>query len=490
MRSFGPILLCVSLGLLCAAGGIRAVPIEIDDADVTNFITTKLLADDAVDGHLIDVSTEDGVVTLSGSADNLLEKDKAAELAGSVKGVRSVINRIDVTPWRRDDLEIYEDVVEALHTDPATEAYELTVSVSDGVVTLGGEVDSWAEKVLSRRVVKSVRGVKAVEDAISVRAHPGKRPDAEIRADVLRSMETDVWIDASDVGVSVRDGRVKLTGTVGSAAEKSRAYLDAFVEGVGEVDDGALRVDWGSYDPLERDVKVPPDLSGEEIEEAIHDAFLRDPRVLAFSPEIEVDDGVVVLTGVVDNLAAKNAAEQTALNTVGVWRVNNFLRVRPDNMPEDPVIADRIRRALRRNPYTEPHEIEVSVRNGLVDLRGTVDSRFEMIEASRAASKVSGVIEVDNHLVVRYGYELVEVKDDWELKDDVEAALWWSPYVPSEDITVTVDRGVVTLEGRVDTWNQRQRAKETAEEAGARKVVNKLTVDLYGPDYYHEEQAP
>jgi hypothetical protein len=41
-----------------------------------------------------------------------------------------------------------------------------------------------------------------------------------------------------------------------------------------------------------------------------------------------------------------------------------------------------------------------------------------------------------------------------------------------------------------DTWNQRQRAKETAEEAGARKVVNKLTVDLYGPDYYHEEQAP
>ena len=68
-------------------------------------------------------------------------------------------------------------------------------------------------------------------------------------------------------------------------------------------------------------------LSDEEIKNAIIDAFSYDPRVSPFNLDISVNIGVVTLSGRVNNLNAKRAAEQDVKNTIGVWGVKNHLKV-------------------------------------------------------------------------------------------------------------------------------------------------------------------
>ncbi len=481
MTSIGAILTCLSVAI--SAPAAPAGP--IDDQDITQFVTTRLLADESVAAHLIDVYTSDGIVTLTGSTESLMEKKKAAEIAEAVRGVRAVVNDIEVDTPDRSDLLIYRDIVDALHADPATEPYQVEVAVADGAVDLRGEADSWAEKELCGEVAEAVVGVKSVSNNIHVNVKQN-RPDSEIKADILQRLKSDVWVDEDRIEIKVDKGRVTLSGSVGSSAEKSRAFLDAFVAGVVGVDDSALDVSLRYFDPAERSVETPPTISDDDIERTIREAYLYDPRVLSMNPEIEVRDGVVTLTGVVDNLAAKNAAETDARNTVGVWRVENFLRVRPKEMPPDDVIEKNVKDALRRDPYTYDDDIGVIVRNGLVELRGTVDTGYERAEARRVASRARGVIEVMNGIEVRFKGALLEQPSVTDLKNRIEMALWWNPYVSSRDIEVSVDKGVATLSGTVDTWNQRLMAERTALEAGAARVVNNIKVKLYGPEYYKE----
>jgi osmotically-inducible protein OsmY len=112
---------------------------SITDNQITSAIETEFLLNDSVNYNTIDVITSDGIVTLSGSADNILAKERAETLAQSILGVRSIVNLIRVTPAdKRTDQEISTDVQLALLDDPAADAYEIEVGVTDGVVTLKG----------------------------------------------------------------------------------------------------------------------------------------------------------------------------------------------------------------------------------------------------------------------------------------------------------------------------------------------------------------
>jgi osmotically-inducible protein OsmY len=479
MASIGVILTCAVLAISPAAAPAGG----ISDENITQFVTTKLLSDESVAAHLIDVYTSDGIVTLTGTAESLLEKEKAGEIAEAVRGVRSVVNDITVQTEDRSDLLIYRDIVDALHADPATEAFDVRAAVADGAVDLSGEVDSWAEREICGEVAEGVVGVKSVSNDIHVKERSG-RSDSEIRADILQRLKADVWVDEDRIDVGVKAGRVTLSGSVGSPAEESRAFLDAFVVGVTGVDDSSVLVDLHYYDPGERSVEIPPAVTDEDIESAIRDAYLYDPRVLSTNPDVQVNDGVVKLDGVVDNLAAKNAAGRDAANTVGVWKVENFLRVRPKQMPTDAAVKSSVKAALRRDPYTYDDDIGVTVRNGLVELEGTVDTGYERAEATRVASRVRGAIEVLNGIDVRFKNALLPRPSVMDLKNRIETALWWNPYVSGSAITVSVAKGVATLSGTVDTWNQRLVAERAALEAGAGEVMNNIKVKLYGPEYY------
>jgi osmotically-inducible protein OsmY len=84
---------------------------------------------------------------------------------------------------------------------------------------------------------------------------------------------------------------------------------------------------------------------------------------------------------------------------------------------------------------------------------------------------VNGVAEVQNDITVsRYW----TYKSDWEINRDVESQLFWSPFVDSDRITVTVNDGVVMLQGTVEDWDEYWTAVENAYEGGARLMENHL----------------
>jgi len=457
---------------------------EIKDIDITLAVERQLQKDEGVPAHLIDVRTKDGIVTLSGPVENLLARERAPEIAATIKGVRSVINFIDVLSIIRSDAQIRSDVEQALLDDPATDLFEINIEVRNGAVTLSGKVDSWQEKQLCLLVAKGVIGVKEVKSKIQV-AQKSKRPDDEIRADIKRRLAYDVWIDDALIDVKVMRGEVILSGIVTSLTEKTRTFRFAWVSGVKSVEDKDLMVDWSKSKNMRRNFETRPRKSDDEIKQALKEVFLYDPRLSPFNLTVSADNGVVTLSGQVNNLKAKNVAEQDARNTIGVWLVRNHIKVRPGIGPHsspkpdaDAELARKVRLALLRNPYTHQHEITVTVNNYLVMLDGTVNSNLEKERAEDAASVVKGVTAVVNNLKVNKTWM---PKEDWEIKKDIEDELWWSPFVDEGDISVAVTEGGATLVGVVDTLRERRVATENAYEGGAKQVRNLLKV-RYGPE--------
>lgn len=463
---------------------------ELTDKDVDRAIENELFLQAGVSFHQIDVDVVNGVATLSGTVDNLLTKNRAEEIATMVRGVRSVVNTLEVAASGETDSQIRDDVERVLLTDPATDSYEVSVEVDDGHVVLEGTVDSWQEKSLAEIVATRVKGVRDIDNLLTV-SYKHDRPDYEIKAEIERRMHWDIRVDNALINVEVDDGAVSLAGTVGSAKEKAQAGVLAWTAGVRSVDTSGLEVEsWAREDRFRKDKYVRK--SDEEIARAVTDAFVYDPRVFSFQPEVDVSNGVVTLTGVVDNLEAKKAAADDARNTVGVWRVRNLLKIRPETTLSDTEIADRVENALIVDPFTESYEISVAVHRGEVNLYGTVDSVFEKRQAADVAAGVLGVIDVDNHIDVERtdayvtswetAYDIGRETDDWEIRQEIKDQLFWSPFVDADQVNVVVNDGIATLTGEVDTWSERRAAEENAREGGALSVDNKLDVD-YGPSW-------
>jgi osmotically-inducible protein OsmY len=239
-------------------------------------------------------------------------------------------------------------------------------------------------------------------------------------------------------------------------------------------------------DPLGRDDKMwrvdkPGPKPDDDVRQALEDVFSYDPRISRSDLKIMVNNGIVTLKGRVENLAAKQAAQWDAENTLGVWQVKNHLKVRPEligpqtrPMPDtDADLARDVRAVLARSPYVHQHEIGVTVNNRLVILRGTVDSAFEKKMAGEAVSLLRGVAAVVNNLELNRNWK---AKDDWEIEQDIGSELWWSPFVDEDSVSVTVSDGIATLTGEVDTLRNRRAATKNAYDGGARQVRNRLKV--------------
>lgn len=445
---------------------------SLSDSRIQNAVESELLLDPGVPSDRIDLIVNEGIATLSGSVDNILAQDRAVSLAQSIKGVRSVVNQIEVEPILRTDFQIRQDIEAAMVSDPAVESFEVDATVLNGHVTLTGEVESWAEQQLAIGTAKSVSGVRSVTDEIEVNAK-FDRTDTEIQRDVEGRLASSTQVDSSLIVVTVQDGVVKLTGAVGSASEKAMAQTVAWTVGAKAVDTDQLEVKWWAHDEMKRNSLIA-DIDDEKIEDAIEDAWLYDPRVNSFEVTASSTNGKVAITGEVDNLAAKWAAARDARNTHGVWRVTNLIRVRTTEFRSDEEVAEDIRAALRRDPYVDRFDVEVDVIHGRAYLSGSVGTEFELNQAQTIAGMVQGVYHVVNNIDV---YTPVRrLADDLEIKDQVESELFWSPFVDSDDIEVVVDKGEVTLTGSVDSWSEYRTATENAYEGGAVLVDNELIV--------------
>lgn len=495
----------VALGTVLLTGGLMmqtaAAQTEVPPTDDQIAIAVEggLAYDSSIPGNDIDVQAINGIVTLQGEVPNLLAKERAVAVVETVRGVRSIVNNLTVKPVSRSDEQIRVDVAAALLADPATDSYEIDTRVDRGVVALSGTVDSWQEKQLAGAVAMGVKGVTEVNNTISV-DYTRDRPDAEIEADVEASLQRDPWVNDLMLTTTVRDGTVLIDGIVGSLAEKNRVRASAWVSGVVAVNDDRVTVQSWAEDDMTRKTKTVF-RSDTEIEQAVKDSFVFDPRVFSFNPNVRVDGGVVTLTGTVDNLKAKRAAAQDARNTPGVWRVKNLIKVRGTQEVTDDKLVQNVNAAIDRDPYLERYQVGVVARDGVVSLGGTVDSFYEKAHAEDVVTRLNGVVEVNNNLEVDnptytyyywphstlfyephpYGRSLATAswryETDAEVQDDIESEFFWSPFVDGDEIDVAVDNGVATLTGSVNDWSEYSAATENAWEGGARGVNNELTVN-------------
>ncbi len=464
------------------------------DKQITISIGIEYFIQDGVDWNDLDVKTYDGIVTLTGEVESILEKERAVEIAKSIKGVKSVIDLTKVKRHNIADEQIRNQIKQALVLDPATESFEIDVSVEEGNVTLNGEVDSWQEKQLAAMNAKNIKGVRSVTNKLNFSLLTD-RTDQEIQAEIEELLKWDIRVNDGDFKVKVKNGHVKLSGAANSASERGHATMKAWVDGVKTVDATAIEIRNLRNEDMIREHYVYRD--DEKIKQAIERAFIYDPRVLSFNPDIYVEDGIVTLTGEVATLKAKEAAEIDAKNTAGVVVVRNLLKVKGKHFPSDEVIKENLDSSLKWNPYVDKFALTTTVSNGTAVLKGSVDNYLERYHAEKVANSIYGITNVLNLIEVRtdrlpYVYDYVDdfhesyykenlsaspKKTDWQILKEIKEQLFWLPNIDATAINIEVNQGKVHLSGQVDNWREYNLVESNAYEGGAIVVENELKVD-------------
>jgi len=212
----------------------------------------------------------------------------------------------------KNDSELKRDVLAELSWDPLVPETKVGVAVTDGVVTLTGHLDSYAEKIAAKRAAQRVAGVKAIAlelSVIPVGVH--QRSDTEIAEAIEHALSWNTSVPQNRVTVVVEKGWVTLSGEL--EWHFQRRVVERLIRPlkgvIGITDDIRLK---GAV--------VPVNLS-HRIEEALTRQAMREARRI----EIEVDGSVVTLRGHVHSWAERNAAEGVTWSAPGVSRVNNQL---------------------------------------------------------------------------------------------------------------------------------------------------------------------
>jgi osmotically-inducible protein OsmY len=214
----------------------------------------------------------------------------------------------------RPDSEIHRDVLAELRWDQRLRETDIAVAVREGVVTLAGTVDDYAQRYASERAVGRVRGVKAVVNDLLVKLATGaERSDSDIAHSAVNALKADIEVPDDRVKVKVSNGWLTLEGDVEwyyqkDAAERAVRYL-AGVKGVNNL------------------ITMRPSPMPADIKQRIKEVFKRQAELDAERITVETTAHKVILAGSVESLGEKRAAERAAWNCPGVSIVDNQLRV-------------------------------------------------------------------------------------------------------------------------------------------------------------------
>jgi osmotically-inducible protein OsmY len=216
-----------------------------------------------------------------------------------------------------------------------------------------------------------------------------QKTDAELKRDVEDELKWEPSIDATEIGVAVKDGVVTLSGYVDSYFEKWTAERVAQrVAGVTAVVQNI-------------EVRLPGSSTRTDVDiaKAAVNALDWTTSVPKDRIKVKVENGWIKLEGDVDWQYQKNAAERAVRDLYGVKGVTNLITVKPRVTPTD--IKSKIEESFKRQATLDAMNVKVSVQGSKVTLTGTVRTWAERDAARQAAWSAPGVTEVINEITVR-----------------------------------------------------------------------------------------
>jgi osmotically-inducible protein OsmY len=199
------------------------------DTELQRGVMDALAWEPSIDSAGIGVSTESGIVMLTGTVKSLPQKWTAVRVAQRVAGVKAVSDAIMVKlpgDSERSDADIARAAVNALDWNVSVPRNRVKVVVEHGRITLEGELQYHYEKVAAERAVRHLIGVTGVSNQISVR--PPKVSAGEIKQRIEQALERAAELDAGKISVEADNGKVTLRGTVNSWTERDEAEWAAW----------------------------------------------------------------------------------------------------------------------------------------------------------------------------------------------------------------------------------------------------------------------
>jgi osmotically-inducible protein OsmY len=212
--------------------------------------------------------------------------------------------------------------------------------------------------------------------------------ESQLRADVIEELKWEPSVNEAEIGISVKDAVVTISGSDESYAHKFAA--DREVERVSGV--RALAED------LHVKLLSSKERSDTDIAHAALSALDWNIEVPA-GITLKVENGWVSLDGSVEWQYQKTAAERAVRNMNGVKGISNRISVKPKRVSTFEV-GQKIKDALRRTAEVDASHISVEAADGQVTLKGKVRSWAERSDAERAAWAAPGVTRVDDRIEI------------------------------------------------------------------------------------------
>lgn len=222
------------------------------------------------------------------------------------------------------------------------------------------------------------------------------KTDIEIQKDVMEQLKWEPFLDASEIGVAVKNGIVTLSGIVDSYSKKILAEkVTKRIAGARAI---ALDIQVG-LSPVYRKTDA-------EVAEAVVNALKWHTMVPDQKISVSVENGSVKLEGEVDWDYQRRQAQKAVEDLIGVRSVINLIKVKDRVISTD--VQKAINAAFKRNATIDADKIKVELMGSRVTLFGTVRSLPEKEDAENAAWFAKGVTNVDNKLnieVPEYSFE-------------------------------------------------------------------------------------
>jgi osmotically-inducible protein OsmY len=350
-----------------AAGEVRDAAAVASDRLGDGWIATKVqaqyFADEDVKARYINVSADEGIVTLRGRVDSEAAREQAVQIARNTDGVRQVRDLLLVGPApdpksAPHDASWITTQIQARYFADSVVDSDIDVDTQNGVVTLSGRVASEQEKAQAVAIARDIDGVGRVDDRLVVDPSAGTGAvattgvaatpspavdDSRVSTSIRAKFFLDNQLKSRRIEVDSQQGVVTLRGEVGSDTERAQALLLArTTEGATRVEDhltvnASLAPIAGTQAPAASAAPstapsapaAPPQAQSQDaaLTRSVETRLAGDRQARTATIDVMVKDGVVLLDGTAPNAAAKQRAIALARETQGVVQVVDRIKV-------------------------------------------------------------------------------------------------------------------------------------------------------------------